>query len=250
MITTATSTLEAPEIALPSYQEQSSGNAAPYAVEPGRTHPLGATPDAGGVNFALFSEFATEVELLIFDEHDCPEPVQVIRLSPETNKTFHIWHVYVRGLSHGAHYAYRVNGPQNIHEGHRFDAEKVLVDPYARGNNKTLWRRGEACQSGSNLATSMRSVVIDNANYDWQGDEPLGTPMSELIIYETHVGGFTKSKTAKVKNPGSFKGIIEEDSVSQGAWRHGNRTAAGVRVRRQRSPAHGRRPAAAELLGL
>ncbi len=217
MITTSssnTATLEPSQFALPSQRDQT-GSSAPhaderYATEPGRTHPLGATPDASGVNFALFSEFATAVELLIFDDHDSPEPVQVIRLSPERNKTFHIWHVFVRGLAHGAHYAYRVDGPRNIHDGHRFDGEKVLIDPYARGNNKTLWRRGDACGSGSNLTTSMRSVVIDNSDYDWEGDEPLNTPMSELIIYETHVGGFTKSKTAKVQNPGSFKGLIEK----------------------------------------
>lgn len=98
-----------------------------FTVASGRTHPLGATPDANGVNFALFSENATGVELLLFGEHDCEEPLQVIRLSPETNKTFHIWHVYVKGAAHGLHYAYRVQGPQKIHEGHRFDGEKLLL---------------------------------------------------------------------------------------------------------------------------
>jgi glycogen operon protein len=182
--------------------------AIPFSVDRGRTHPLGATVVADGVNFALFSENATAVELLIFDDHDCTEPTHVIALNSETNKTFHIWHALVRGIGHGAHYAYRVHGPND--PGHRFDGEKVLIDPYSRGNNKTLWKRGDACGPGSNVATGMRSVVIDVANYDWEGDQPLNCPMSDLIIYETHVGGFTKSKTAKVKNPGTFQGIVEK----------------------------------------
>src|SRR6266545_8360156 len=103
------------------------GKAGAYQVEPGRTHPLGATADAKGVNFAIFSEYATSVELLLFNEHDDPQPVQVIRLNPAAHKTFHIWHVYVRGLKAGMHYAFRVDGPRNVHEGHRFDPEKVLI---------------------------------------------------------------------------------------------------------------------------
>jgi isoamylase len=86
-----------------------------YQVEPGRTHPLGATPNKNGVNFSIFSEHATSVELLLFDKHDDPEPIQIIQLNPKSNKTFHFWHVYVRGLKHGAAYAYRVDGSQNLH---------------------------------------------------------------------------------------------------------------------------------------
>jgi len=183
---------------------------APYEVEPGRTHPLGATVDAGGVNFALFSEYATGVELLLFDEHDDAEPAQVIKLDPQRNKSFHIWHVYVRGLGHGAHYAYRVDGPRDVNAGHRFDPEKVLIDPYARGNNTTVWKRGDACRPGSNLQTSLRSTVIDTEGYDWDGDAPLNTPMSEMIIYEMHVGGFTKSPTSGVDQPGTFRGVVEK----------------------------------------
>jgi glycogen operon protein len=108
------------------------------------------------------------------------------------------------------HYGFRVDGPRNVHEGHRFDPEKVLIDPYAKGNNKSLWNRGDACRPGSNLCTSMRSVVIDTADYDWEGDQPLNRPMSEMVIYELHVGGFTKSPTAGSKNPGTFCGLIEK----------------------------------------
>ena len=86
-----------------------------FTIRPGRPHPLGATPDAEGVNFALFSEHATGVELLLFERHDAPKPVKAIQLDPGVNRTFHFWHIYVRGLTPGMHYAYRVDGPQDLH---------------------------------------------------------------------------------------------------------------------------------------
>jgi len=192
------------------YKTDERGMRVPFAIEPGRTHPLGATPDADGVNFALFSEHATSVELLLFDDHDDIEPIQVVQLTANNHKTFHIWHCYVRGLRPGMHYAYRVDGPREPHRGHRFDPDKLLIDPYAKGNTKTLWKRGDACGPGGNQATSMRSVVIDTEDYDWEGDRPLNRPMSEAIIYELHVGGFTKSPTSGVQHPGTFQGVIEK----------------------------------------
>ena len=104
-------------------------------VEPGSPHPLGATPGPEGVNFSLFSGNATGVELLLFDRHDAPAPSQVIQFDPFVNKSFHFWHVFVRGLGAGAHYAFRVEGPFNPAAGQRFDQGKVLVDLYARGFN-------------------------------------------------------------------------------------------------------------------
>ncbi len=179
-------------------------------VEKGSPHPLGATPDRDGVNFSLFSENATGVELLLFERHDAPEPFQVIQFDPFVNKTFHFWHVYVRGLRPGAHYAYRVDGPWDLGAGHRFDRKKVLIDPYARGNTNSLWKRVDACGPDDNLRTSMRSVVIDTSGYDWEGDRPLNRPMEETIIYELHASGFTKSPSSGVTHPGTFSGIIEK----------------------------------------
>src|SRR5947209_15985038 len=88
--------------------------AAAYQIEPGRTHPLGAIPDENGVNFSVFSDRATSVELLLFDEHDDPEPIYTISLDLSKHKTFHFWHVYIRGLKPGIHYAYRVDGPKDV----------------------------------------------------------------------------------------------------------------------------------------
>jgi isoamylase len=182
-----------------------------YATGAGHPHPLGAIPDSAGVNFSVFSRNATAVELLLFDEHDQAEPIQIIALDPAVNKTFFFWHVYVKGLKPGAHYAYRVDGPTDLHgQGFRFNPKKVLVDPYARGVTNTLWNRVNACGPDDNLASSMRSVVIDMSNYDWQGDRPLDRPINEMVIYEMHVGGFTRHPSSGTQHPGTFSAVVEK----------------------------------------
>jgi glycogen operon protein len=181
-----------------------------YAVEAGSPHPLGAVADEHGVNFSVFSQNAEAVELLLFDEHDDAEPVQAVPLNPRLHKTFHFWHAYVRGLKPGMHYAYRVDGPRDAAGGHRFNPSKVLIDPYARGITKNLWRRGDACGGGENLATSMRGAIVDAGGYDWEGDRPLGRALAESVIYEMHVGGFTKSPTSGAAHPGTFAGVVEK----------------------------------------
>src|SRR5207244_11935167 len=115
--------------------------------ERGRPQPLGATVDDGGVNFSVFSEDATAVELLLFDAHNDAEPVATIPFDPVQNRSFHFWHMYVRGLGRGYHYAFRVHGPTDD-PGKRFDPEKVLLDPYAKGNTNTLWKPVDACLPG------------------------------------------------------------------------------------------------------
>jgi glycogen operon protein len=179
-------------------------------AEKGSAHPLGATPSPEGVNFSLFSENATGVELLLFSTHDAPQPFQAIPLDPYVNKTFHFWHVFVRGLQACAHYAYRVDGPFNPSAGHRFNRNKVLIDPYARGNTNSLWKRAGACGPDDNVAASMRSVVIDPSAYDWEGDLPLNRPTQDAIVYEMHVRGFTQSPSSGVEHPGTFAGITEK----------------------------------------
>ena len=146
------------------------------------------------------------------------------------NKTFHFWHVYVRGLKPGVHYAYRIGGPLDPSREYRFDGDKVLIDPYSKGNNKTLWNREKACIPGDNLAFSMRSVVIDMSHYKWgnnshitaekiyempgMGEKLYGKKrlqeLNETIIYELHAGGFTRSPTSGVTAPGTFSGVIEK----------------------------------------
>jgi glycogen operon protein len=192
---------------------------AAYRFEPGRPHPMGASADAKGVNFAVFTQHATGVQLLIFEPVDALEPVQVIDLDSRVNKTFEIWHVYVHHLKPGAGYAYRVKGPADVHTGHRFDPDKVLLDPYAKGTSDKLWKRVDACVPGDNLHSSMRGVVVDTERvnnrragdpfaYDWEGDRPLRHSLRSTVVYEMHVGGFTKSPTSGAETPGTFDGVI------------------------------------------
>lgn len=181
-----------------------------FSAQKGSPHPLGASPQPDGVNFSLFSLNATGVQLLLFARHDDPRPVQVIDLDPFVNKTFHFWHVFVPGLQSGAVYAFRVEGPSDPGSGLRFNSKKVLIDPYARGNVESVWKRADALTADDNVATSMRSIVIDTSWYDWEGDQPLRRPMEETIIYEMHARGFTRSPSSGVAQPGKFAGIIEK----------------------------------------
>jgi len=181
-----------------------------FVAHVGRQYPLGATPDAQGTNFSLFSPHADWVELLLFEAHDDTEPVHVVKLDPSVNKTFQFWHVYVEGVKPGTHYAYRMHGPYDPARGLRFDEQKVLIDPYAKGNTKTLWNRGDACRPGDNLATSIRSVVIDSHKHKLSREQLIHRPMNESIIYEMHVGGFTRSPSSGVKHPGTFRGVVEK----------------------------------------
>ena len=181
-----------------------------FETEAGWAHPPGITVSADGVNFSLFSESATEVVLLLFDSQTAVEPMQDVRLDPFTNKTFHFWHVFVRGCGAGMFYAFRVDGPNEPWAGHRFNPNKVLISPYARSISRRLWRRADAIGPRDNLATSMRCAVVDSSSYDWEGDRPLNLPMHASVIYEMHVGGFTRSPSAGVAHPGTFAGVIEK----------------------------------------
>ncbi|HEX7139898.1 MAG TPA: alpha-amylase family glycosyl hydrolase, partial [Vicinamibacterales bacterium] len=165
---------------------------------------------AEGVNFCVFSQSATEVALLLFARPDDVEPVQTIRLDPFTNKTFHFWHVFVRGLRPGASYAFRIDGPFDPPAGQRFNPNKVLINPYERGLSRRLWKRSNAVGPDDNLATSMRCAVVDLDSYDWEGDRPLKRPRHDSIIYEMHVGGLTRSPSSGVRHPGTFEGVVEK----------------------------------------
>jgi glycogen operon protein len=183
---------------------------ATFVAEPGSAHPLGIAVHDDGVNFSLFSEGATEVVLLLFDSPTAIEPVQQVRLDPFRNKTFHFWHVFVRGCGPGACYAFRIDGPNVPAAGQRFNPNKVLISPYARGVSTALWRRSDAVGPHDNIATSLRSLIVDPRTYDWEGDRPLHRPISESIIYEVHVGGFTRSATSGVTHRGTFAGLTEK----------------------------------------
>ncbi len=164
---------------------------------PGSPHPLGATWDGQGANFALFSAHAERVELCLFDDADVEQRI------PLTQRSQFVWHGYVPGVAVGQRYGYRVYGPYDPSRGHRFTPNVVLLDPYARAlDGVETWQRGcfgyELGASEQDLKRSAepalgapRGVVID-PSFDWEGDQPLRVPMRRSVIYEAHVKGLTQ----------------------------------------------------------
>ncbi|MEM9917291.1 MAG: glycogen debranching protein GlgX [Bacteroidota bacterium] len=183
-----------------------------YRLEKGQSYPIGATCRDGGVNFSLFSKNATRVELLLFDQKDHTYPSQVFKLEPDQFRTFHYWHCFIKGLKPGQLYGYRVFGPFEPSKGLRFDGEKVLIDPYARALVTKTYNREAATAPGDNCAEAIKSVVIDPSDYDWEGDRPLNHPFEHSVIYELHVGGFTKDPSSGLSKElrGTYRGLIEK----------------------------------------
>ncbi len=181
-----------------------------YTAKPGFRYPPGARPDARGVNFSIFSRDATQVQLLLYARADSPEPFQTIQLDPATNQTFLSWHVYVEALPVGTWYAWRMQGPNDtLESGLRFDQDKHLLDPWARVVSQALWDRQAACRPGDNGRTSMRAMVVGRG-YDWEGDGPLSVLIENAVIYELHLGGFTRHGSSGVAHPGTFAGLVEK----------------------------------------
>jgi isoamylase len=187
--------------------------AAKDAVSTSRSCTLGATIVPGGVNFTIYSRSATGVELLLFNREDDVQPERMIAFDPVTNRTSHYWHGFVPDVRPGQMYGYRVDGPFDPASGMRFDASKVLLDPYGRGvvvprNYSRIAARDE----GDNASSAMKSVVVDPHAYDWDGDMPLHRPASRTIIYEMHVAGFTRHPSSGVseKFRGTYAGLIEK----------------------------------------
>lgn len=169
-------------------------------VQTGRAYPLGATWDGEGTNFALFSQHAEAVELCLFDPADEQRETGRVRLFGPTDG---VWHVYVPGVGAGARYAYRVYGPYEPRQGHRFNPAKLLLDPYARAITGALvwderqcgYRRGAAdgprgADARDSAGTLPRCVVVD-PSFEWGDDRAPRTPWSRTVIYECHVRGLT-----------------------------------------------------------
>ncbi|MGN6637274.1 MAG: glycogen debranching protein GlgX [Mucilaginibacter sp.] len=168
---------------------------------PGKPFPLGATWDGKGVNFAIFSENATGVELCLFNGPDDEKESQKIDI---TERTGHIWHVYIPGLKPAQLYGYRVSGPYEPENGHRFNPNKLLLDPYAKAISGTIdWddalfgyeignEQEDLSFSKVDSAPFMTKAVVIDPAFDWGDDKPPGTAYYNTIIYEVHVKGFTK----------------------------------------------------------
>jgi isoamylase len=179
----------------------------------GRSFPLGATVYPEGVNFSVFSKQSEAVQLLLFDHVDDAKPSRVIELDRQTNRTYHYWHVFVPDIRQGQHYAYRAAGPFAPERGLRFDPDKALLDPYGRGVARPAGYSREAGRKpGDNAAFAMKSVVADLGAYDWEGDVPLRRPFAKTVVYELHVGGFTRHPNSGIVpgKRGTYAGLIEK----------------------------------------
>ncbi len=169
-------------------------------TRPGNPYPLGATWDGAGVNFSLFSEHATAVELCLYDPSDQGTEVRRVSLQERTDQ---IWHVYLPDARPGLCYGYRVHGPYEPQEGHRFNPAKLLLDPYAKAMSGTIqwddamfgYQLGDPGQDlrpddRDSAPFIPRAVVTDTA-FTWGEDRLLKTPWHRTVIYEEHVKGFT-----------------------------------------------------------
>src|SRR5436190_21836758 len=169
-------------------------------VWPGRPFPLGAEWDGTGTNFSLFSEHAERVELCLFDGS-----ASETRIDIQQRRALN-WHCYLPTVGPGQRYGYRVYGTYSPDEGHRFNPEKLLIDPYAKAIEGIVDWAHDAnvlpyVPTGSDdaeyepddeddSAAMPKSVVVDDG-FDWAGDTPPGIPFADTVIYETHVKGFT-----------------------------------------------------------
>src|SRR5262245_45753459 len=192
-------------------------------TRPGRPYPLGATWDGAGVNFALFSEHATAVELCLFDPRD---PGRETHRIPVREHTDQIWHVYLPEARPEVLYGYRVHGPWQPAAGHRFNPAKVLIDPYAKAiAGATSWNEAMYAPrpgaSGGDLVVDDRdsapyvpkSVVIDPA-FTWGDDRHPRTPWHRTVIYEVHVKGFTARQPDVPRDQrGTYSGVASPAAV-------------------------------------
>ncbi|MFE9442356.1 glycogen debranching protein GlgX [Streptomyces sp. NPDC006602] len=159
----------------------------------GRPYPLGATHDGKGTNFALFSEVAERVELVLVDDHD-----QHLAVSMNEVDGF-VWHCYLPGIGPGQRYGFRVHGPWQPALGHRCNPAKLLLDPYARAvdgqvdNHASLFeRKADGPSPADSAGHTMLGVVTDPA-FDWGDDQPIGRSYADSVIYEAHVRGLTRT---------------------------------------------------------
>jgi glycogen operon protein len=190
---------------------------------PGRSYPLGATWDGNGVNFAIFSENATRVDLCLFNSEAGSGETERIRL-PEV--TAHVWHGYLPGIEPGQLYGYRVQGPYEPRHGLRFNENKLLIDPYAKAiAGRVDWsqpvfgyrlghRSADLSFDKQDSSRGVPKGVVIDESFDWEGDRQPRTPWNETIIYEVHVKGFTR-RHPEVPEPlrGTYAGLAHPVAI-------------------------------------
>jgi isoamylase len=187
-------------------------------IWPGRPYPLGATWDGAGVNFALFSEHATKVELCLFDSADATKEAHRIELKEQTDQ---VWHCYLPDALPGHLYGYRVHGPYEPAKGHRFNPNKVLLDPYAKLIGRDVrwddslfgYKVGQDDLTFDNRDSAPfapLAAVLDSA-FTWGEDRPPRNPWHKTFIYEMHVKGITMRHPEVPENVrGTFAGLASD----------------------------------------
>lgn len=176
-----------------------------FDLRPGKPIPFGATIVPGGVNFSVYSMYATTCELVLFNKRE-REPFAVIPF-PEAYRIGNVFTIVVFDLEfENIEYAFRMDGPNDFQMGHWFNKDKYLLDPYAKAmGGRDIW----GVTPDWNDPFQYRSKIVQD-DFDWQGDKPLEIPMRDLIIYETHVRGFTKHESSNTKYPGTFAAAREK----------------------------------------
>lgn len=194
-----------------------------FKIQPGTPYPLGSHYDGRGVNFALFSAHATKVELCLFNQNGTEE---VSRIAVTVNDN-NVWHVYVGGLKPGQIYGYRVYGPYKPEEGHRFNPNKLLFDPYGKKlSGKLIWHKAIFGYNPDSPDKDLSFNVLDSAPYvpksvvvedrfDWEDDIRPAYGFNESVLYETHVRGYTKlHPQVPDRHRGTFLGLCAPAVVS------------------------------------
>jgi isoamylase len=185
--------------------------------------PLGTYARGEGVNFAFFSRHASRVRLELFDHPEDAAAARMIDLDPARNRTGDVWHVWIKGIRPGQLYAYRVDGPYQPGDGHRFNFNRLLIDPFATAISRLpAWEFGPArgydpsapggdsvCSTIDN-AGAMPKCVFTHEHFHWHEDRPPRHPWSQTVIYETHVRGFTIHPSSGVEHPGTYRGLMEK----------------------------------------
>jgi len=182
---------------------------------PGQWHPLGATPDDEGTNFALWSESAQSVELCLIDDagHETRYALD--------EHTHGVWHGYLPGVGAGQRYGYRVHGPWDPDRGHRYNAAKLLLDPYARSIDGQLRHEpaifghetalGDTARDDCDSAAFVPHSVVVRDDFDWDDDEPPRTPWGDTVIYEAHVRGLTmRHPDVPANQRGTYAGLAHD----------------------------------------
>ncbi|KNA19476.1 hypothetical protein SOVF_061290 [Spinacia oleracea] len=182
-----------------------------FEIFPGNPMPFGAVARDGGVNFAIYSGNSVSATLCLITLSHLQQNIitEEISLDPLINKTGDIWHVFLKGNFDDMVYGYKFDGPYLPEKGHYYDSSRIILDPYA----KAVISRGNYGELGpeGNCWPQMAGMIPSpNDEFDWQGDLPLKHPQRELIIYETHVRGFTMHESSRTECPGTYLGMIEK----------------------------------------